>query len=356
MAKKANKDDALKLMQADDFIIKDKPNKFYTLTSTEGDGEEIGRGKFAIVCKATSKSDGKVYAAKMIYFDDDARFAEREYTLMKSQMPDHSGLVKLHQAYLVRKYLILIIDLVDGETLVESFCKRHSATEDDVAVIIRQLCEILAVMHAQNVIHLDIRPTNIRFEGRDIKLLDYNASRKIANKTAGAVVDVIGDTEFCAPEMLNFDPVLPATDMWSVAVLAYILLSGISPFFHEDEDQVLKCVQTVTWPGSKNDWPDAFDEISTEAKEFIKKNLIRAPESRMTAADACKHAWLSSDLMAKRKKSDLTRGALDEMEVTDKRLLDEEEEDYCDGSFVFRTFQEEEYDSPVEDDDDEDDD
>jgi len=355
MSKKGNKDDALKLMQADDFIIKDKPGKFYDLTSVEGEGEEVGRGKFAIVCKATSKSDGKVYAAKMIYFDDDARYAEREYTLMKTNMPEHTGIVKLHAAYLVRKYLILIIDLVDGETLVEAFCKRHSATEDDVAVIIRQLCEILSVMHANNIVHLDIRPTNIRFEGRDIKLLDYNASRKIANKTAGAVVDVIGDTEFCAPEMLNFDPVLPATDMWSVAVISYILLSGISPFFYEDEDQVLQCVQKVMWKGRDNDWPDAFDEISSEAKEFIKKNLVRAPESRMTAADACKHAWLSSDLMAKRKKSNISPGALDEMEETDKRLLSEEEEDYTDGSFVFRTFQEEEYESPEEEDDEDDD-
>jgi len=351
---KSGEFDALKFMQADESIIKDKPGKFYDLTSEEGDGEEIGRGKFAIVCKATSKKDGKVYAAKMIYFDDDAKFAEREYTLMKKHMPANDGLVKLHEAYLVRKYLILIIDLVDGETLVESFCKRHSATEDDVAVIVRQLCEILSVLHTDNIVHLDIRPTNIRFEGRDIRLVDYNASRKLANKTAGAVVDVIGDTEFCAPEMLSFDSVMPGTDMWSVAVLTYILLSGISPFYYEDEDQVLQCVSKVVWKGKNNDWPDAFDEVSTEAKDFINKLFIRIPEKRLTAQEACKHPWLSSDLMSKRKKSNLSASCLEDMKTTDERLLEEEEEDYTDGSFVFRTFTEEEYDSPVEDDDDDD--
>merc|ERR1711931_248425 len=85
----------------------------------------------------------------MIYFDDDTRFAVREFDLMKSGKLNHKGLVQLHEAYMVRKYLILILDLVEGKTLLDQ----------------------------QNIVHLDLRPTNIRFEGRDIKLLDYNSSR-----------------------------------------------------------------------------------------------------------------------------------------------------------------------------------
>merc|ERR1719516_265866 len=220
----------------------------------------------------------------MTYFDDDTRFAVREFDLMKSGKLNHKGLVQLHEAYMVRKYLILILDFVEGKTLLDQFKGRHSATEDDVAFIIGELCETLNFLHQQNIVHLDLRPTNIRFEGRDIKLLDYNSSRHLANKKAGAVVDVIGDTEFCAPEMLNFDPVLPASDMWSVAVIMYILLSGISPFFYEDENLVLQSVQSVKYKFDA----DAFAKISTEAKDFIQKCLIRAPEFRITAADALK--------------------------------------------------------------------
>jgi len=160
--------------------------------------------------------------------------------------------------------------------------------------------------------------------------------------------DVIGDTEFCAPEMLNFDPVLPASDMWSVAIITYILLSGVSPFFYEDEAEVLKSVQ-----GVKYTFCDAFDEISSEAKDFIKKCLLRAPEMRMTAEDALKHPWLSSEMTSKRKAISLLQTALDTMEETDARLLSEEEEDYVEASFVFRTFEEEEYESPEEESDEE---
>merc|ERR1712002_1396156 len=230
---------------------------------------------------AKSKLDGKDYAAKMINFDNDSlKFAIREYDLMISGKMNHKGLVQLHEAYMVRKYLIIIMELSDGKTLLDQFWHRHSITEDDVAIVIKQLCEVLDFLHQQNIVHLDLRPTNIRFVGRDIKLLDYNSARHLANKKAGAVVDVIGDTEFCAPEMLNFDPVLPASDMWSVAVIMYILLSGISPFFYEDENQVLQSVQQVKYKFDA----DAFAKISTEAKDFIQKCLIRAPEFRITAA------------------------------------------------------------------------
>merc|ERR1712168_295335 len=95
-------------------IIYDNPEKFYEFE------EEIGSGKMATVKKVKSKTDGKAYAAKMIYFDDDTRFAIREFDLMKSGKLAHKGLVQMHEAYMVRKYLILILDLVDGKTLLHS--------------------------------------------------------------------------------------------------------------------------------------------------------------------------------------------------------------------------------------------
>merc|ERR1712183_1086849 len=69
---------------------------------------------------------------------------------------------------------------------------------------------------------------------------------------------------------------------------------------------------------------------------------------RMTAEDALKHPWLSSEMTSKRKAISLLQSALDEMEETDARLLEEEREDYVEASFVFRTFEEEEYESPEE--------
>jgi len=312
-------------------------------------GDEIGgnsKGKMSYVRIATSKTDGSKYAAKMIYFDDDVKFAIREYDLMAHEKQlTHKGLVRMKEAYMVRKYLIIIMDLVEGKTMLDYFASKSGITEDDVAGAIKQLCECLADIHSQNVVHLDLRPTNIRFDGRTLKLLDYNSARHLINKKSGGVVDIIGDTEFCAPEMLSFDPVLPASDMWSVAVIAYILLSGISPYYYEDEKMVLQTVQSV-----KYEWVESFQGTS-EAKDFIKKCFIRAPEMRMTAEAALASPWLSADNEAKRKKVKLD--ITDDLMKTDMRLLSEEEEEYVEASFVFRTFEEEEFISPDEESDEE---
>jgi len=324
-------------IERDDLIYAD-PHDKYTFNE-----QEIGMGKMAKVTAVKHRVEGKDYAAKMIYFDDDIKFAVREFEHMVSGKLNHKGLAQLKEGWIVQKYLIIIMELVEGPTLLEQFYTRHSVTEDDIAFAITQLCDVLNFLHMQNIVHLDIRPTNIRFQGRDLKLLDYNSARHLANKKAGAVVDVIGDTEFCAPEMLNFDPVLPASDMWSVAILLYILLSGTSPFFYEDESMVLKQVQAV-----KYNWVDGFEGTTAESKDFIKKCLIRAPETRMTAADALKHKWLSPDYQAARKSAGIPQDNIDEMRKTDERLLSEECEDYVFASFVFRTFEQETFDSPDE--------
>lgn len=330
-----------------DGIIADNPEKFYTF------GDEIGRGKFAVVKSVVCKKTGAKYAAKIIKFDADSlKFAIREFDNMTSGRMNNRGLVQLHEAYLVRKYLILIMDLIEGGTLLDVMSHKHSVTEDDVANIIKQLLQVLQDLNNNNIVHLDIRPTNIRFvSGREIKLLDYNSCRHLANKTAGEVVDVIGDTEFCAPELLNFDNVAPGSDMWSVGVIMYILLSGISPYYYEDEDTVVEKVNRCKYQFDE----DAFESITAKAQDFIKKIFIRIPGMRLKVGDALKHEWLSAEIQNARKRSVIRQSQLDIMAETDERLYSEEEEDYVEASLVFRTFDEEEYESPEASEDEEED-
>jgi len=318
-------------------IIYENPEKFYTF------GDEIGQGKFGVVRKVQHKISGDKLAAKIIKYDSDTlRFAVRELNWMTQDGDNgplnHQGLVAFKEAYLVRKYLIIVMEAAGDKTLLDFIKDRHTLNEDVMAGYIKQLCEVLDYLHKRNCLHLDLRPTNIRI-GTDnvLKLVDYNSCKLVSNKKAGEVVDVIGDTEFCAPEMLRFEPTMPGTDMWSVAVLAYIMLSGISPFYYEDEDEVLKCVQQVKWKFDV----DGFGGVTSEAKDFISKLLVRAPESRMQAAAALEHTWLSEDYASVRKGSVLD--CKDVIAETDERLYSEEEEDYVWGSFILKTFDEEEH-------------
>lgn len=324
----------------------ENPEKFYEF------GVEIGRGKFAVVKEAIKKDTKVKYAAKIIKFDSETeKFAVREYDLMwkdKHTLKNAKGTVQLHEAFIVRKYLIIIMDFVNGKTLLDKVSHMMTITEDDVAHFIRQLCEYLEDWHSKNIIHLDLRPTNIRFDvGRELKIVDYNSCRHIANKKVGEVVDVIGDTEFCAPELLNFDRISPGTDTWTIGVLTYILLSGISPFYDEDEKKVVSSVQTVKW-----EFVDEMANVTSEAKLFIKAMLVKIPENRMKASEALNHKWLSKEYEPNRKNSVLQ--IQDNLNKTDERLMGEEEEEYIEASLVFRTFDEDEYASPEEEESDSD--
>jgi len=338
------------------------PETFYTFAE-----EEIGKGKFSVVKKVTNKKTGKTYAAKIIKFDSESlMYATREYDVMMGDAIDpkkaslktfkenesvNRSLPFVHEAFLVRKYLVLIMDLGGEKTLLEYFGEKHSITEEDVATWVKWICSLLKELHQNNIVHLDIRPTNMRMTSlNDMKLLDWNSARVIQNKKAGMVVDVIGDTEFCAPEMLSFDRVQPGSDIWSVAVIMYILLSGTSPYYYEDEARVTSSVEKVQYSLAIEN----FDNISPEAKDFIKKIFKRSPEMRMTATAALQHKWLSADYATKRKSSKIVQQDL--IRKTDERLYSEEEEDYIDASLVFKTFEEEEHVSTEEEDSEEEED
>lgn len=75
--------------------------------------------------------------------------------------------------------------------------------------------------------------------------------------------------EFVAPEVVNFEEITYATDMWSIGVITYVLLSGLSPFMGETDVETMANVTIA-----KYDFED-FDEISEDAKDFISKLLTK---------------------------------------------------------------------------------
>ena len=106
----------------------------------------------------------------------------------------------------------------------------------------------------------------------DIKLVDFGLSTKLNPQDEVRVSTAT--PEFAAPEIADHNPVGFYSDMWSVGVLAYVLLSGISPFAGKDTLETLSNVSRATYDFSD----DAFRDTSDNAKDFISKLLVKAPE------------------------------------------------------------------------------
>ena len=93
---------------------------------------------------------------------------------------------------------------------------------------LEQVLRAVRYMHSQQILHLDLKPENILLVNKDstqIKIVDFSVSRRMEEHTD--IKTICGTLQFNAPELINYDPVTSATDMWSIGVIAFILLAGM---------------------------------------------------------------------------------------------------------------------------------
>lgn len=124
-----------------------------------------------------------------------------------------------------------------------------------------------------------------------IKLIDFGLAQHYDGEHD--LLFMAGTPEFAAPEVIKYEPLNFHTDMWSVGVITYILLSGQSPFLGPNIAITYNKVE-------KGDWSfcDEFktNKISQDAKNFILGLLIVKKENRMLPEDCLNHPWLKSSL------------------------------------------------------------
>uniref|UniRef100_A0A3B3Q9Y4 Protein kinase domain-containing protein n=1 Tax=Paramormyrops kingsleyae TaxID=1676925 RepID=A0A3B3Q9Y4_9TELE len=162
-------------------------------------------------------------------------------------------------------------------------------TEREIVIYIRQVCEALQFLHSQNYAHFDIKPDNIIYTTRkssNIKITEMGQARLLI---PGENVRIqFTSPEYYAPEVHQHDMVSTITDMWSVGVLAYMLLSGLNPFASETTQKMIEKICNVEYTFEE----EAFKETSIEAMDFVDRLLIKECKHRMTAAEALEHPWL----------------------------------------------------------------
>ena len=99
---------------------------------------------------------------------------------------------------------------------------------------------------------------------------------------------ILGTPVFVAPEVLRKQPYDMQSDMWSVGVLAYILLSGRLPFVGLNQRELFRNIVMGKYEFDDDHWED----VSTDAKAFVSRLLVVDPSKRMTAESASKHLWM----------------------------------------------------------------
>lgn len=251
--------------------------------------EELSRCQFGVVHRCVEIATKKTFMAKFIK----VKGTDRELVLREIEalnIARHRNIIYLHEYFESMEEIILIFEFISGVDIFERLgTSNFDLTEQEIVRYLRQVCSALKFLHSHNVGHFDIRPDNIVYTTRrstNVKIIEMGQARLLV---PGENIRLLFSApEYCAPEVHRHDLVTTATDMWSVGVLAYVLLSGLNPFAAESTTKMIENISNCEYIFDS----EAFKDISLEAMDFIDRLLVKDKKLRMTAHEALEHPWL----------------------------------------------------------------
>ncbi|XP_064017161.1 myosin light chain kinase family member 4 isoform X3 [Pogoniulus pusillus] len=275
------------------------------------ENEILGGGRFGQVYKCEEKATGLKLAAKIIKARGPKQKDEVKNEINVMNQLNHVNLIQLYDAFESKNDIVLVMEYVEGGELFDRIIdENYNLTEMDTILFMKHICEGIQYMHQMYILHLDLKPENILCVNRaanQIKIIDFGLARRYKPREKLRVN--FGTPEFLAPEVVNYECVSFPTDMWSVGVIAYMLLSGLSPFLGDNDNETLNNVLSCCWDFEVEE----FQGISDQAKDFISKLLTKEKCWRLSATAALKHPWLSDHKLhcrlQKKAKSDLVSQA-----------------------------------------------
>eukprot|EP00095_Tigriopus_kingsejongensis_P003639 maker-scaffold606_size125303-snap-gene-0.15 protein:Tk03639 transcript:maker-scaffold606_size125303-snap-gene-0.15-mRNA-1 annotation:"death-associated protein kinase 2 isoform x2" len=234
-------------------------------------------GQFAVVYRVIEKCTRTEYAAKFIKkkrLETSRRGVAREDIQQEIHIlaeMEHMNVIYLHQVYDNGQYVILVLELLRGGELFDFISEKERLSEEEASNFIKQILLGLKHMHSKYIAHLDLKPENIMLKTENsplLKLIDFGLSRKI--KPDEEIREMLGTPEFVSPEVVNFEPISLNTDMWSIGVITYILLSGASPFLGDTQQETYANIVACDYEFDE----EFFSQTSELAKDFIRKLFV----------------------------------------------------------------------------------
>lgn len=203
--------------------------------------------------------------------------------------------MKMVDCYEDDEYIHIVAERYTGgelfDKIIDNTTMDGCLPEAEAATIIKQLLQAVSYLHSNDIVHRDIKPENILFESgaedSSIRLIDFGLSRT-HSKGEAMMTNGVGTCYYMSPELLKgkYDR---ATDIWSVGVIAYILLCGYPPFNGDDDSEIVEAIRRGHYT-----FVDGWEGVSILAVDFVKSLLRRDPRRRFTAEEALMHPWLKS--------------------------------------------------------------
>ncbi|XP_019854768.1 PREDICTED: myosin light chain kinase, smooth muscle-like isoform X1 [Amphimedon queenslandica] len=277
---------AVVLETNDSFIRQDSVHSNYELLSGE-----LGRGRFGIVRSCVSKVTGSAAAAKYLKESHDVLQEVKILRNLSSGPSPSPHVILFIDALITDENIVIITEVADGGQLIDYILRMYNSLNELLIVeYVKQLLSALDYIHERQIVHLDVKPENLLIASEVapiLKLTDFGSAQEVPYAGLSVRPDLI---EFSSPEVVFDDNVTKCTDLWSTGVITYLLLSGVSPFFHEYPSVSSQRLSRAQYDLSLQ----LFHSTSPQAIDFISALLKKQPAERLTAASALEHQWIKS--------------------------------------------------------------
>jgi len=163
---------------------------------------------------------------------------------------DHPGILRLYEYFETKDTIYLVMHLCKGGELLDRLHQQANSrySEKVACQYIKEMLSAIRYCHDNNIVHRDLKLENFLLDNDDnnssLKLIDFGLSAYF--KESQKLRRAVGTPYYVAPEVLRSN-YTSACDIWSLGVIAYMLVSGVAPFYGRNDAEIFRRVKACHW-------------------------------------------------------------------------------------------------------------
>jgi len=218
--------------------------------------EKIGGGGMSVVYKAKCRVLNRYVAIKILRNEltSDADFVEKfKQESLSAASLNHPNIVNIYDTGIEDDIYYIVMEYIKGVTLKDYITQKGNLSEDETIKISLQVAEALKHAHANKIIHRDIKPHNIIITDEGVaKVADFGIAKAASSSTINNTSNVIGSVHYFSPEQARGGYVDEKSDIYSLGVVMYEMVTGVVPFDADNHISVaMKHIQDPVIPPSQ---------------------------------------------------------------------------------------------------------
>jgi serine/threonine-protein kinase len=246
--------------------------------------KELGRGAMGVVYLAVDPTIGRNVAIKTIRLgevpdpEERAKLKERLFREARSAgILSHPGIVTIYDMEEHDDVAFIAMEFVDGPTLDQLLSKREALEPGRMMSILRRTAAALDYAHAKSIVHRDIKPANIMMASDGaVKITDFGIAKVTTSQQYTQTGTILGTPNYMSPEQVQGLAVAGRADQFSLAVIAFEMLTGDRPFTGEHLTTVVYKIVAEEPPPVQRLNPTLGPQIDGA----LRRGLSKKPESR----------------------------------------------------------------------------